>query len=82
MFSCLMKRPLYVNNSLKDYCSKSTNESIRKLTDKYNLERNKQKLEILLDDDDRDEIPEFNFLNLLFFLSISSVTFYFYKKLK
>ncbi len=77
-----MKRPLYVNNSLKDYCSKSTNESIRKLTDKYNLERNKQKLEILLDDDDRDEIPEFNFLNLLFFLSISSVTFYFYKKLK
>jgi hypothetical protein len=82
MLNCYLKKPLYLTNGLRDYCNKTTNESIRKLTEKYNLEGNIQKNAILLDCDDNDEIPNFNLLNLLLFLSVSSITFYFYKRLQ
>lgn len=84
MLNCYLKRPLNVNNGLREYCNKTTNESIRKLTEKYNLERTNQKHAILLDDDDSDEFPKLYFLHFLMFLSISSATFYFcnfYKRL-
>jgi hypothetical protein len=82
MLNCYLKKPLYLNNGLRDYCNKTTNESIRKLTEKYNLERNIQKNAILLDCDDNDERPNINLLNFLLFLSVSSITFYFYKRLQ
>jgi hypothetical protein len=82
MLNCFMKRPLINNNGLRDYCNKSTKESIRKLTEKHKLERIDRKFETLLDDDDSDEFHKFYFLHLLLFISISSITIYFYKRLK
>lgn len=87
----LSNKPL-INNNLRNICTKSTNETIRKLTEKYNLEKKKPQFKTLIYDNDDgdgdgDEFPKFYFLNLLLFLSISyvtisSVTFYFYKRLK
>lgn len=83
MLSCFTKRPIYFNKNLSDYCTKIMNDSIRKLTEKYNLERNKPKVKnIFHDDDDNDEIPKFNLNIFLIFLSISTITIYFYKRLK
>lgn len=82
MLNCFIKKPLYVNNGLRDICTKSTNESVRKLTEKYNLERKNPQFKTLIYDDDGDEIPNFVFLNFLLFLSVSSITFYFYRRLQ
>ena len=82
MLNCFMKRPFYVNNSLRDYCNKKTNESIRKLTEKYNLEGKSNNLKTLLNEDDNNVDPDFNYFPFLLFLSISTIAFYFYKRLK
>lgn len=39
MFSFLCKNRIQINPKMRDYCIKSTNESIRKLSEKYNQER-------------------------------------------
>jgi hypothetical protein len=82
MLNCFMKRPFYINNDLRDYCNKTANESIIKLTEKISLERKNSLYKTLIYDEDGDEIPNFNFLDFLIFLSISSITFYLYKRLK
>lgn len=68
------------NKTISDYCRKSTNESIQKLTEKYNLERNKPKIKNPLDE--YEDKPNFNFYGFLAFLSISTMTIFFYKRLK
>lgn len=71
------------NKNLRDYFTNITNESIRKITENHNLEEKKLKFKILIDNDNDDpKIPEFNFYSLLIFLSISSISFYLYKRLK
>ena len=39
MFSFLCKNRIPFNPKLREYCMKSTNESIRKMTEKYNEEK-------------------------------------------
>jgi len=78
----MIKRPVYVNKSLSEYCTKINNESIRKLTEKYRLERKNPKFENPLGDKDGPKKPELNFYHFLIFLSISSITIYFHKRLK
>ena len=39
MFSFLNKNRIPINPKLREYCIKSTNDSIRKMTEKYNEER-------------------------------------------
>ena len=81
MLTCFQKKPfLFYNKKLADYCKKITDDSIKRLTEKYNLERNKPKITTLLDDDD-DE-PKFNLYGFIGFLSISSLLFCFYKRIK
>lgn len=83
MLSFMTRRPVYFNKSLSEYCTKTTNESIRKLTEKFNLERNKPKIKNPLEEEDDDsEKPEINFYHYLLFLSISSIAIYFYKRIK
>jgi len=60
---------------------KSTQDSIQKMVERTNLERNKVKFKNPLVDDD-DEKPNFNFNNFLIFIAISSVSFLLYKRLK
>ncbi len=71
------KTPLQFSKSLNYY----TNESIRKITEKYNLERNKPTIKNPLVVDEDDAKPNLNFYNFLLFLSISTITIYFYKRL-
>lgn len=82
MLSFMIKRPVYFNKSLSEYCTKINNESIRKLTEKYNLERKNPKFKNPLEDEDGPKKPELNFYHFLLFISISSITFYFYRRLK
>ena len=71
------KTPLQFSKSLNYY----TNESIRKITEKYNLERNKPTIKNPLAVDEDDAKPNLNFYNFLLFFSISTITIYFYKRL-
>jgi hypothetical protein len=71
------KTPLQFSKSLNYY----TNESIRKITEKYNLERNKPIIKNPLAVDEDDAKPNLNFYNFLLFFSISTITIYFYKRL-
>lgn len=80
--SYLFKKPILVNKTLQDYCRKSTEESIKKISEKYNLERNRPKINISLDAESNNSKPEFNFYGLLAFLSITTLTFFFYKRLQ
>ena len=77
-----MNKILKMNNSLSEYCRKSTEESIRKQTERFNLERNKPKIKNPLEDNDDKGKPEFNFYEFLIFLSISSMAIYLYKRLR
>ena len=84
MLSFTIKRPVYFNKSLSEYCTKINNESIRKLTEKYNLERNKPKIKISLNNDDNEEDgnkPKFDIYDFLAFLSFSIISIYIYKRL-
>jgi hypothetical protein len=74
--------PQVMNKTLYDYCKRTTQESIRKLTEKHNLEKNKIKFKNPLDENDDSGKPEFNFYSFLTFLSISTIGFLIYKRLK
>lgn len=80
MLNCFHKNPLSIyNKNLYDYCKKSTNESIKKLTEKYKLERFNSKP---LEDEDKDEKTYFNIYGFLTFISITTLTLYFYKRIQ
>jgi|LakMenE18May11ns_1017448.scaffolds.fasta_scaffold9933032_5 hypothetical protein len=80
--SCLFKKPFFVNKSLQDYCRKSTEESIKKISERYNLERNKPKINIPLDDENSSNKPEINYYGLFTFLSVTTLAIFLYKRLK
>lgn len=82
MLTYFEKRPtVFYNKKLYDYCKEITDNSIKKLTEKYRLERNTPKLADLLEDDDSSK-PNFNFFNFIAFLSFSTLALYFYKRIK
>lgn len=76
------KTPVVMNKALYDYCKKSTEESVKKISEKYSLERNKPKINISLENGDENAKPEFNFYGLLTFLSVTTMAFFFYKRLQ
>lgn len=79
MLTCF--KPSYpFNKTIGDYCRKSTNKSIQKFTEKYNLERNKPKFINPFNEDENN--PKFNIYAFLTFLSISTISFFFYKRVK
>ena len=83
LYSCYApKIPQVMNKTLYDYCKKSTQDSVKKLTEKYNLEKNKPKFKNPLDKNDDNGKPEFNFYSFLAILSISTIGFLIYKRLK
>jgi hypothetical protein len=73
------KIPQLMNNTMYDYCKRTTQDSIRKITEKYNLERN---IKNRLDDNDDIGQPQNNFYGFLFFLSISTIGILLYKQVK
>lgn len=82
MLTCFEKRPMvFYNKKLYDYCKKITDDSIKNITEKYRLERNRPKFADLLEDDDGSK-PNFNFYSFIAFLSFSTLALYFYKRIK
>jgi hypothetical protein len=80
MLSCLTRKPLYFNKNLNDYCKRISDDSIRKLTFKCNLERINPKIKIPFENEKDKSICIF--YHFLVFLSISTMTFYLYKRIK
>jgi hypothetical protein len=80
MLTCL-KQPYLFNKNISDYCKNSTNESIKKITDKYYLERNRPTTINPFDDED-DYKPTVNIYSIFIFLSISTMAFFLYKRVK
>lgn len=70
-----------INKNLNDYCKKYTNESIIKMTEKYTLERNKPKIQNPFDDKNNGE-SKFSINGFWVIFTISTMTFFFYNKLK
>ena len=69
---------------LSNYCMNLTNHSIRKMTEKYNLERNELKIKnpfAKQDDDPNNNNNDF-FYGFLLLISISSYVFFFHKRIK
>jgi tRNA uridine 5-carbamoylmethylation protein Kti12 len=69
---------------MREYCIKSTNDSIRKMTEKYNEERksNKIKLDnfiVITKDDSPDPIDNNIILSIICLLSSTTLFYYFYK---
>ncbi len=85
MFSSLCKNRIPINQKLREYCMKSTNESIRKLTEKYNEERksNKIKVDKLIKNDlpNPEDNNDFIF-SVICLLSSTTFLYYFYKAYK
>jgi hypothetical protein len=75
-------KPNYLfNTNISDYCRKCTNDSIIKMTEKYTLERNKPKIQNPFDDKNNDK-PKFSIYDFLIIFTISTMTLFFYKRLK
>lgn len=84
MFSFLCKNRIPMNHKMREYCIKSTNDSIRKMTEKYNEERksNKIKLDnfiVITKDDSPDPIDNNIILSIICLLSSTTLFYYFYK---
>ena len=81
----MYKKPLFPNNQkMREYCIKSTNDSIRKMTEKYNEERKSIKnkfdnIVVITNDDSRDPNNNDFILSLICLLSSTSLLYYFYK---
>jgi hypothetical protein len=80
MLTCFKSSYLF-NKIINDYCRNSTNESIKTITDKYNLERNKPKIKNPFIDEDNDK-SKVGVFSILGFLTISTIVFFLYKRLK
>ena len=94
MFSFLYKNRIPINPKMREYCIKSTNESIRKITEKCDEERkinknNFNSLIVIAKDDVPNSNPNDNDLifpndnDLIFpiicLLSSTTILYYFYK---
>lgn len=77
MFSFLSKNsyPLFFNKNLRDYCKNSTNESIKKMIERHNSEKNKPKI-------NNGNNPEFKLSNFIYLFSLSYIAFFIYKRIK
>lgn len=80
MLTCY-KTPYLLNKTINDYCKHSVNESIKRITDRYNLETNKVNIINPFDEED-DNKHRTNIYSILAFLSISTLVLFFYKRLK
>ncbi len=85
MFSRFLNRSKFCNPILSEICKKYTNETIRKMTEKYTEEKNTYKINpklvstLVLDSNNNDD-PSCPILPIICFISITYFFFYFNKK--
>lgn len=84
MLTIGFKKPyLQYNKELLEYCKKSTEDSIKRICEKHDLEKNKIKnINLNYIDNDDKKPNNNNFYIFLSILSITSIGFIFYKRLK
>jgi hypothetical protein len=83
LFPSLRRNPQIFNQKLHDYCLNSTYESIKKKLAKNDEERKTIiKVNLVTDITNPNPNPNNPFLPVLFFLSISSLLYYFYNSKK
>ena len=74
--SFCISKPFYINKSLQDYCKKCNEKTTRILNEKYNLERNKEKIQIHFENN-----QDHTFFGIFLFLSITFFSSYFLKRI-
>ena len=84
MFSFLCKNRIPMNLKMREYCITSTNDSIRKMTQKCNEERkiNKNKFDnlvVITKDDSPNPNDNDLILSLICLISSTTLFYYFYK---
>lgn len=80
MLTCF-KRTYLFDKTINDYCRYSTDQSIKRITDRYNLERNKPQIKNSFNYEHEDK-PRINIYSIFAFLSISTLAFFLYKRHK
>ena len=83
MFSFLCKNRIPMNHKMREYCIKSTNDSIRKMTEKYNEDRKTIKYKLnnlaVITNDDAPNPNNDIIISVICFLSSTTLFYYFYK---
>jgi hypothetical protein len=82
MLSFCIKPSIAMNQSLYNYCKQSRENSIRKLSEKKDLERNRAAINNILNESTDVIEPTFNFYGFLSFLSITVISLLIYKRLQ
>ncbi len=77
------KKPVLINHSINEYCRNSLQMSIQKITKQANEDRNEtfKKYENLFTNFENSSDYSKNVYPFLFFLSISTITYCFYKRI-
>jgi hypothetical protein len=79
MFSSIFNKNRVCNPTLSKYCIQSTNESIRKMVEKYNEEQKDQlNIGVLIANSSKDPDPNKNIFFIQFFCFLSTTTFIYY----
>uniref|UniRef100_A0A6C0ARE3 Uncharacterized protein n=1 Tax=viral metagenome TaxID=1070528 RepID=A0A6C0ARE3_9ZZZZ len=90
MFTSIYNRPKFLNPILCEICKKSTNEYIRRLTEKNKEDKNKFNVNsnlvssIVLNSDENNDTPNniFTILPTFCFISATYFCYIFYKRIK
>lgn len=79
MLTSILRKPIYYNKELHDYCLKSTNDSIKRIIEKNDEERKKKLIcfDLQVKDINCDFKPKNEVFPFILFLSVSSFLFYF-----
>lgn len=75
-----LKTSLPMNNALYEYCKKSTEVSIQKLTRKFDLERKPKEVISLNHDKPNNINPNTFFFGAFAFFSLTIMTSFFYRR--
>ena len=79
MLTSILKKPKFFNQELHNYCLKSTNDSIKRMVEKYDTERKSKKINLNLTQTSLPSDPDKNsVIAIICFLSVSSFLYYFY----
>jgi hypothetical protein len=74
-------KPNLINNTINDYCKNSINQNTKNIIEKYKSKKYTTKIKYQ-EDDNFNYKPDNKIYIFLFLLSISSISFYFYKRIK
>ena len=79
MFTSIFNKNRIFNSTLSKYCNQSTNESIRKMVEKYKEQNHHEKnIGLLIANSSTEPNPDRNLFFIQFFCFLSTSTFIYY----